>query len=155
MDLKTQYEKLLRYCYMKTNDRTLAEDIVQETYLRFWQNHSYKDTGKELAYLYTIARNLCVDEFRKPKAENIDDYSDMISDDSRQEDSAVQRMDIECAMQKLPEDIREIVLLRYTNDMSVTSIAEILGISRFAVHRKLKKGMESLKKTLEGGKAYD
>ena len=50
MDLKEQYEKLLRYCYMKTNDRFLAEDIVQETYLKFWQSHQYEDTGKELAY---------------------------------------------------------------------------------------------------------
>ena len=65
MRVLNSYEKLLRYCYMKTNDRLLAEDIVQEAYLRFWQNHHYKDTGKEMAYLYTIARNLCVDEFRK------------------------------------------------------------------------------------------
>ncbi len=65
MDLKEQYDKLLKYCYMKTKDRFLAEDIVQETYLKFWQSRSYEDTGKEMAYLYTIARNLCMDEFRK------------------------------------------------------------------------------------------
>lgn len=59
MDLKLQYEKLLRYCYHKTKSKDLAEDIVQETFLKFWQSHSYEDTGKELAYLYTIARNLC------------------------------------------------------------------------------------------------
>ena len=62
MDLKEQYEKLLKYCYMKMKDRNLAEDIVQETFLRFWQSKSYRDTGKEMAYLYTIARNLCMDE---------------------------------------------------------------------------------------------
>ncbi len=60
MDLQVQYEKLLRYCYMKTKDRCIAEDIVQETFLRFWQSKSYRDTGKELAYLYTIAKNLCI-----------------------------------------------------------------------------------------------
>lgn len=49
MNLKEQYEKLLRYCYMKTNDRLLAEDIVQEAYLRFWKGHHYEDTGKEMA----------------------------------------------------------------------------------------------------------
>ena len=65
MDLKEQYDKLLRYCYMKTKDRFTAEDIVQETFLKFWQSCSYKDTGKETAYLYTIARNLCMNEFRR------------------------------------------------------------------------------------------
>lgn len=64
MDLKVQYDRLLRYCYMKTNDKYIAQDITQETFLRFWQSHTYEDTGKEMAYLYTIARNLCMDEFR-------------------------------------------------------------------------------------------
>lgn len=54
MDLKEQYEKLLRYCYMLTKDINLAEDIVQETYLKFWQSHTYKDTNKELAYLLRV-----------------------------------------------------------------------------------------------------
>ena len=155
MDIKEQYEKLLRYCYMKTKDRTLAEDIVQETYLRFWQSHSYKETGKELAYLYTIARNLCVDEFRKLAPENIENVSDIIPDGKSDVEKSIARMDIEAALEKLPDDIREMVLLRYTNEMSVTDIAKITGVSRFAIHRKLKKGIELLKKTMEGGEAYD
>ena len=72
MDLKVQYDRLLRYCYMKTKDKYIAEDIVQEIFLRFWQSHSYEDTGKEMAYLYTIARNLCMDEFRREKPLDID-----------------------------------------------------------------------------------
>lgn len=54
MDLKLQYDKLLRYCYHKTKSEDLAEDIVQETFLKFWQSHSYEDTGKELAYLFRM-----------------------------------------------------------------------------------------------------
>jgi len=64
MDLQEQYSRLLRYCFMRTKDRYLAEDITQETFLRFWQSHSYRDTGREMAYLYTIARNLCIRECR-------------------------------------------------------------------------------------------
>lgn len=67
MDLEKQYDKLLKYCYAKVKDRDLAEDIVQGTFLRFWQAKSYRDTGKEIAYLYTIARNLCSDAFRRKK----------------------------------------------------------------------------------------
>ena len=62
---------------MKTKDRYIAEDIVQETFLRFWQSHYYEDTGKEMAYLYTIARNLCMDEFRREKSLDIDAYSEL------------------------------------------------------------------------------
>lgn len=64
MDLQEQYSRLLRYCFMRTKDRYLAEDITQETFLRLWQSHSYRDTGREMAYLYTIARNLCIRECR-------------------------------------------------------------------------------------------
>ena len=58
MDLKEQYEKLLRYCYMKTNDRFLAEDIVQETYLKFWQSHQYEDTGAGI-FVYDSQEHVC------------------------------------------------------------------------------------------------
>ena len=67
MDIEEQYEKLLKYCYMKVNSRELAEDITQETFLRFWQTQSYQNMGKEMAYLYSIARNLCLDYFKKKK----------------------------------------------------------------------------------------
>lgn len=150
MDLKEQYEKLLRYCYMKTNDRLLAEDIVQEAYLRFWQSHHYEDTGKEMAYLYTIARNLCVDEFRKQKLLNIEDFSDLIAYGKSEPEVTITRLTIEKALESLPEELREIVALRYISEISTADIGKIMGMSRFAVHRRLKTGLAILKKELEG-----
>lgn len=152
MDLKEQYEKLLRYCYMKTNDRILAEDIVQEAYLRFWQSHQYKDTGKEMAYLYTIARNLCVDEFRKQKHLNIEDFSDSIACERSEPEMAINRLTIEKALESLPEELREIVTLRYISEISTADIGKIMDMSRFAVQRRLKTGLAILKKELEGEK---
>ena len=153
MDIELQYEKLLRYCLMKTKNRELAEDIVQETYLRFWQSHSYEETGKELAYLYTTARNLCVDEFRKNQPLAIDDYLDIPADENSEPEHYIIQMDIEMALEKLPEDLREIIMLRYTNDMSVKDIAKITELSRFSVHRRIKEGLALLKKYLRKGDA--
>lgn len=150
MDLKEQYEKLLRYCYMKTNDRLLAEDIVQEAYLRFWQSHSYEDTGREMAYLYTIARNLCVDEFRKEKILNIEEFSDLIACGKSEPETAITRFTIEKALESLPQELREIVTLRYISEISTADIGKIMNMSRFAVQRRLKTGLAFLKKELEG-----
>lgn len=150
MDLEVQYEKLLRYCYMKVKDRYVAEDIVQETYLKFWKSHTYKDTGKELAYLYTIARNLCVEEFRRRKEEDIDKIIDYEADEKMNPESLINRLAIESALEQLPEDVREITMLRFTNEMAVTDIAKIVGISRFAVHRRIKEGLNILRKNMEG-----
>lgn len=150
MDLKEQYEKLLRYCYMKTNDRLLTEDIVQEAYLRFWQSHSYEDTGREMAYLYTIARNLCVDEFRKEKILNIEEFSDLIACGKSEPETAITQFTIEKALESLPQELREIVTLRYISEISTADIGKIMNMSRFAVQRRLKTGLAFLKKELEG-----
>ena len=62
---------------MKTRDKYIAEDITQETFLKFLNNHSYEEMGKQMAYLYTIARNLCIDYYRKiPECELDDNISD-------------------------------------------------------------------------------
>ena len=150
MDLKQQYDQLLRYCYMKTKDRYLAEDITQETFLKFWQSKTYEDTGKEMAYLYTIARNLCNDEFRKPQTIDIDDHPELIYEDSDSCQHIIERITIEQALDKLPDDLKEIVVLRYMNDISASDIGKILGISRFTVNRRVKEGLKLLKKQMEG-----
>lgn len=155
MDLKEQYDKLLRYCYMKTKDRFIAEDIVQETFLRLWQNKSYKETGKEMAYLYTIARNLCMDEFRKNRALNIDDYSEVPAEGDAVPESMTNWIVIESALEKLPDELREIVVMRYVSDMTAADIGKVIGISRFSVNRRLKAGLAILRKTLEGGGNHD
>lgn len=152
MDLQEQYEKLLRYCYMLTKDRTLAEDIVQDAYIRFWRSHSYKDLGKEQAYLYVIARNLCMDEFRKQRTCGIDCIGDMPADRKFEPESRVDSIALEDALEQLPSDLRDLVVLRYVSEVSVVDISKIVGMSRFAVHRRLKEGLRLLRNELEGEK---
>lgn len=155
MDLQEQYEKLLRYCYMKTKDRCIAEDIAQETFLRFWQSKSYKDTGKEQAYLYTIARNLCMDEFRRPSVKNIDDYVEAVEDVRAGADEVVEKMAIEQALDSIPEELKELVVLRYMNEIPVSDISKMMHMSRFAVYRRIKEGLallQSIMRESEDGK---
>lgn len=151
MDLREQYDKLLRFCYMKTKDRYLAEDITQETFLKFWQSHSYEDTGKELAYLYTIARNLCIDSFRRKVPENIDDYPLLTAPRQSEPEQQLLGIELEEALSRLPDELREMILLRYTNDVSVNDIGKIYNMSRFAVYRRLKEGLALLRKILKEG----
>lgn len=155
MDLKVQYDRLLRYCYMKTKDRFLAEDIVQEAFLRFWQKRSYQDTEKEMAILYTIARNLCIDEFRRaaPQCiESIEDHSELAACKEAEPESHLDRVAVEAALEELPEDLREMVVMRYVCEMSAADIGRVMKMSRFSVNRRLKEGLSRLKTILEGGR---
>ena len=151
MDLKEQYDKLLRYCYIKTKEIYIAEDITQETFIRFWQSHSYRDTGKEMAYLYSIARNLCMDELRRTKPKSISDYPDLMANCNTEPERILNGIAIEQALDQLPEHLREIVVMRYMSEISVSDIGKIMGISRFSANRRVKEGLALLKKIMEGG----
>ena len=50
MDIEEQYKRIYRYCYMKTRDHHTSEDLTQETFLHFLENHSYREIGKQMVY---------------------------------------------------------------------------------------------------------
>ena len=152
MDIEQQYDKLLRYCYMKLRDRALAEDVTQETFIRFFESKDYHSIGKEMAYLYTIARNLCIDYFRKQKEELIEDLPAKIQempDSSDKVESIVDQLSIEQALDHLTDDEREAVVLRFSGELSVEDIAKSMDISRFAVRRRISSALEKLRKEME------
>lgn len=70
-DIEEQYDKLYKYCYFKVHNVHLAEDITQEAFLRLFESSKSKNIYKPLAFLYTVARNLCVDEFRRKKQKDL------------------------------------------------------------------------------------
>ena len=82
MDLEEQYDKIFRYCCFRLYDKQLAQDITQETFLRYYSRNIRLDTGKELAYLYTIARNLCADTFRQKPLSPLADADEAVFPDA-------------------------------------------------------------------------
>ena len=64
-DVEDQYDKIYRYCYFRLRDRQTAEDVTQGTFLRYLENYEAGTADQALRCLYTIARNLCVDEYRR------------------------------------------------------------------------------------------
>lgn len=144
MDLEEQYDKIYRYCYFKVHQREIAEDITQETFLRFLESSDYVNTGKAMQYLYTIARNLCVDEYRKPKTEVLDEEAV----DSYTEDNMITRIFVKMALTQLDEADRELLLLRYVNEVPISVICKLYGISRFAVYRRVSQATKNLKSKL-------
>ena len=152
MDLEQQYDKIYRYCYFKLQNRELAEDITQETFLRFLESTGYRDNGKVLQYLYTIARNLCMDEFRRKKTLPLPD-GETAGDaeaDSRNgaTDSLLSKIALEGALMELTGEERELLLLRYVNEVPVSIVCRLFGASRFAVYRKTTGALKKLQKRL-------
>lgn len=145
LDMNEQYEKIYKYCYFKTQNATVAEDLTQEAFLRYFSQSTYINRGKQLAYLYTIARNLCIDTYKSKKTEMLDeDFAASNSINKLELQIAVKE-----ALQILPPIEQEIILLRYVNDMTIGEICNITGLSRFAVYRRTSSALAQLKSVLK------
>lgn len=141
VNIQEQYDKIYRYCYYKVGNSTLAEDLTQETFLRYFAQDSYIERGKQLAYLYTIARNLCTDAFRQKQPEELsDDVPDPDSFKNLEVSIVIQQ-----ALKMLTEQERELLLFRYVNELSFNEMAAILGISRFSAYRRTNSALSALK----------
>jgi len=147
IDIDEQYDKVYRYCYFRVKNQHLAEDITQETFLRFFESSSYRDTGRPLAYLYTVARNLCIDEFRKVHTEELKE--EIVQNGF--EDAVVEKENLHQAMATLSKEEQELILLRYVNEVSFADLSKMYGKSRFALYRELSKIISKLERRISDG----
>ena len=146
MDIEEQYDKIYRYCYFKMYNEQIAQDITQETFLRFCKQGLNLGSNKELPYLYAIAKNLCIDHFRQRTVESLEEITEEVIDDPTEE--WISNLTLRMTVSKLPEDEQELIFLRYVNEISITAICKITGLSRFSVYRRLSKSLNWLKEEL-------
>lgn len=144
IDLQEQYDKIYRYCYFRLHDEWKAEDITQETFLRYLECDSYQDVGRPLAFLYTVARNLCIDEMRKKTEQPLPEGLVCETFENR----LVELVAVREAVNGLEQQERELLLLRYANEVPVHDLAQIYGRSRYAVYRELKKITRKLERRI-------
>ncbi|MFI3325200.1 MAG: RNA polymerase sigma factor [Clostridia bacterium] len=143
-DLQEQYDKIYNFCYFRVKNREIAEDLTQETFLKYFSYNSYIEKGKPLALLYTIAKNNCNDYFRLKQTDELDE--NLSFDNGSQIDT---NLTVSKAISKLSFDEQEIIMLRFTNELGILEIAKHLNISRFAVNRKIKSTLKKLKLELK------
>lgn len=137
------YGNVLAYCRRHAPAGADAQDLAQETFLRFVRAKGYSNEGKPLAYLLAIARNLCIDAGRMrrtvplPPDTDVPDPHDDLSD-----------IELACTLAKLGEREREAVELRYGQGLGASEAAQVMGISRFAMNRLLKRALATLRTEL-------
>lgn len=151
LDIEEQYDHIYRYCYFKLHHAQTAEDMTQETFLRYWERYHPLPAFLAVKYLYTIAGNLCTDEYRRQKALPLDE---VISEPSN-EANLHEKLSVRAALSKLSVQEQELLLLRYVNEVPIGTIAKLLDISRFAVYRKLKSASTRFETALRQEGFYD
>lgn len=146
-------DELLRLCFLYLHDLQLAEDAVQETYIRIYKNYD-KFLGKsaEKTWITRIAINVCKDYLRSPWKQRVvyGGIEPGYDKDTQARETELYDDTVICAISQLKPKYREVVLLFYYQELKTSEIAEILGISVSAVTVRLTRAREQLKKKLEG-----
>lgn len=148
--LVDSYSRYLhRYAYWRCQDHSLAEDLVQETFLRAWKNlHQLKDTRTAKSWLTTILRREFARLFERMRPEiDHETLPDTLSG-GRDQDTTPEAFALREALTKLPEKYREPLLLQVLGGFSMEEIAAILGISKPAVMTRAFRARDKLRVTL-------
>lgn len=123
-------DRLFRYSYFRTNNREVATDIVQDIFMKVWKYiASGKDIEHEEAFLYRIAKNSVIDFFKKRKSISLDFLEEKGFDMAAADDTlreTEKNADLEYLTElidTLDEDQKQLLLLRYGEEMSLEDIA--------------------------------
>lgn len=165
--IEQYHYRLFRYLLSLTGNREAAEDLFQETWIRVLERgHQYNQKWKFGTWLFTIARNLFVDTMRRrnpaagSEVEELDEASGFAltaaSDTPSPFDLQSQREENDLvvrALDRLSASYREVLVLRFQEDLSLEEIANVVAAPIPTVKSRLYRGMEALKNQLEGGRA--
>lgn len=141
--LERYKDRLYYYIFFIVRSRELAEDIFQETFVKAivtLQQGRYQSDGKFSAWITRIAHNLVIDQFRQERNENVisNDESevDLLNSTSLAEGNVEMQMvndqvlkDVRALIDELPDCQREVVFMRYYQNLSFKEIADITGVS--------------------------
>lgn len=142
---------LVRMCYLYLHDVHLAEDAVQETFikaLRAWD--SFRGESSARTWLTRIAMRTCMDMRRGFWFRRVDRRvtPEMLPDRAQEAETGESALTL--AVMNLPKKEREVVLLYYYQDMNMNEIADTLGVTQPTVSYRLRRAREKLRRELEG-----
>lgn len=155
-------QRITSFIYSKVLDRDVTEDIFQDTFIKViktLKKGSYSEEGKFLPWVMRIAHNLIIDHFRKnkrmPKFEGSDDFNifSVIGDEKLNAEKQLIKdqidTDLRLLIEELPEDQKEVLLMRIYRDMSFKEISENTGVSINTALGRMRYALINMRKIIE------
>jgi RNA polymerase sigma-70 factor (ECF subfamily) len=144
-------DELFRYSFFKTGNKEQSTELVQEVYMKTWKTMQNGQTlGNSRAFLYTLLRNAITDWYRKNKPVSLDALQEEGFDfPQAEEGNAFDNLEAARILEtssKLEEKYREVIVLRFVNDLTVSEIAQVLGEKENNVSVRIHRALEKLKK---------
>jgi RNA polymerase sigma-70 factor (ECF subfamily) len=155
-------QRISSFIYSKVLDRDVAEDIFQDTFIKViktLKRGKYSEEGKFLPWVMRIAHNLIIDHFRKnkrmPKFEGSDDFNifSVIKDEKLNAEKQLIKdqidSDLTLLIEELPEDQKEVLIMRIYKDMSFKEISENTGVSINTALGRMRYALINLRKIVD------
>lgn len=145
---------LFRYLFYKTGNKQQAEDLTQEAFTRLWHNCATVVFDTANSYVFRIANNLLTNEFKHQKV--VLKHEEQPQKDRTNEnpeyllEEKELRQQLEDAIAALPEKQRVVFLLSRIDKKTYREIAQVLGISKQAVEKRIYKALASLRQVVQG-----
>ena len=160
--IKRHKQRVYSFIYSKVYDRDIAEDVFQDTFIkviRTLKRGKYNEEGKFLPWVMRIAHNLVIDHFRKnnrmPKFDNTGEFSifSVLSDTSLNAEKALIKdqveTDVRRLIEELPDDQKEVLMMRMYQDMSFKEISERTGVSINTALGRMRYALINMRKVIE------
>ena len=154
--------KIYGFIYSKLSDRDMADDIFQDTFIKViktLKSNSYNEEGKFLPWVMRISHNLIIDYYRKnkkmPMFRETDDFSifSIMSDNVPNIESQLITTQVESDLRKLieelPEDQKEVLVMRMYQDLSFKEISELTGVSINTALGRMRYAIMNLRKVID------
>ena len=147
-------DAIFRHCYFRVSDRDKAKDITQDTFTKTWEYIARGGKVESIkAFLYRVANNLIVDEFRKKKELSLERLADSGFEPASHDDNhiitGVEAKEVLKTIEILEPQYREVVIMRHVEGMSVKEIAAIVGESENLVSVRIHRGLIKLRELLK------
>jgi len=154
--------KIFGFIYSKISDRDISNDIFQDTFIKViktLKSKSYNEEGKFLPWVMRIAHNLIIDHFRRNKkmpmfreTEEFSIFSIMSDDSLTIENKIIQEqveIDLRKLIEELPEDQKEVLMMRMYQDMSFKEISELTGVSINTALGRMRYALMNMRKVID------
>ncbi len=161
--IKRHKNRVFTYIVLIVKNRQLAEDIFQDTFIKViksLQEGKYRDNGKFVSWVIRIAHNLTIDHFRKEKQINTysnEDYEADIFNSKKLSDGTIEDLlmekqivrEVRLLIEELPEDQKQVILLRHYGGLSFKEIAEQTDVSINTALGRMRYALINLRKLIE------
>ncbi len=154
--------KIYGFIYSKISDRDVTDDIFQDTFIKViktLKSNSYNEEGKFLPWVMRISHNLIIDHFRRnkkmPMYRETEEFSifSIMTDNSLTIENQLISQQVESDLKKiileLPDDQKEVLMMRIYQDMSFKEISELTGVSINTALGRMRYALMNLRKVIE------